>query len=158
MQRPEIAVDLVGVRGATLANAPAIVVIGDRVTGVDGAVRPIWAALSAISATIAVLVAFDGYVAGPILLTAPITWTSNLVWLAPLVPLILFGPAAPPRARHVRAAAMFGLVLLILPDALKPGLLVASPRARELLGAQYVLALLLVLPYALVVARGGVKS
>lgn len=50
----------------------AIVLIGNRVTGVDGAVRPIWAALSAISATIAVLVAFDGYVAGPILLAMAI--------------------------------------------------------------------------------------
>ncbi|MFI5511584.1 DUF2339 domain-containing protein [Mycobacterium sp. NPDC051804] len=50
----------------------AIVLIGGRVAGVDGAVRPIWAALSAISATIAVLVAFDGYVAGPILLAMAI--------------------------------------------------------------------------------------
>jgi uncharacterized membrane protein len=50
----------------------AIVLIGDRLTGVDGAVRPIWAALSAISATIAVLVAFDGHVAGPILLAMAI--------------------------------------------------------------------------------------
>ena len=49
-----------------------IVLVGGRLTGVDGAVRPIWAALSAISATIAVLVAFDGYVAGPILLAMAI--------------------------------------------------------------------------------------
>ena len=46
----------------------AIVLIGDRLPGVDGVVRQIWAALSAISATIAVLVAFDGHVAGPVLL------------------------------------------------------------------------------------------
>jgi uncharacterized membrane protein len=50
------------------ATMLAIVLIGDRVAGVDGAVRPIWAAVSAISATVAVLVAFDGHVAGPILL------------------------------------------------------------------------------------------
>jgi len=50
----------------------AIVFVGDRLAGVDGAVRPIWAALSAISATIAVLVAFDGHVAGPVLLAMAI--------------------------------------------------------------------------------------
>ncbi|BBZ16178.1 DUF2339 domain-containing protein [Mycolicibacterium gadium] len=58
--------------GVVAATFLAIVLIGNRVTGVDGAVRPIWAALSAISATIAVLVAFDGYVAGPILLAMAI--------------------------------------------------------------------------------------
>ena len=46
----------------------AIVLIGDRLTGVAGAVRQIWSALSAISALIAVTVAFDGEVAGPVLL------------------------------------------------------------------------------------------
>jgi uncharacterized membrane protein len=50
----------------------AIVLIGDRLAGVDRSVRQIWAALSAISATIAVLVAFDGHIAGPILLAMAI--------------------------------------------------------------------------------------
>ncbi len=43
----------------------AIVLLGESLTGVDGVVRQIWAALSAVSATIAVLVAFDGHVVGP---------------------------------------------------------------------------------------------
>lgn len=46
----------------------AIVLVGDRLTGVAGAVRQIWSALAAISALIAVTVAFDGEVAGPVLL------------------------------------------------------------------------------------------
>jgi uncharacterized membrane protein len=44
----------------------AIVLIG--LPAVTGVVRQIWAALSAISALIAVTVAFDGYIAGPVLL------------------------------------------------------------------------------------------
>jgi uncharacterized membrane protein len=36
--------------------------------GVTGVVRPIWSALSAVSAMVAVTVAFDGYIAGPVLL------------------------------------------------------------------------------------------
>ena len=88
-----------------------------------------------------------------VLLTAPITWTSNLVWLAPLVPLILFGPA------HglLRIAAVVGLALLILPDAIAPGLLVRAPFG-EVLGAQYALASLLMLPYTLAVARGEILT
>ena len=46
----------------------AIVLVGDRLPGVTGVVRQIWSALSAISALIAVTVAFDGHVAGPVLL------------------------------------------------------------------------------------------
>ncbi|KUI12084.1 hypothetical protein AU193_02590 [Mycobacterium sp. GA-1285] len=46
----------------------AIVLISDRLPGVDGAVRRIWTVLSAISALTAVVVAFDGPIAGPILL------------------------------------------------------------------------------------------
>ncbi|MDT5017646.1 MAG: hypothetical protein QOD39_3806, partial [Mycobacterium sp.] len=46
----------------------SIVLIGDRLKGVDGFVRHIWAALSAISALIAVVAAFDGHIAGPVLL------------------------------------------------------------------------------------------
>jgi uncharacterized membrane protein len=46
----------------------AIVLVGDWLPGVDRGVRQIWSALSAISALIAVTVAFDGYVAGPVLL------------------------------------------------------------------------------------------
>ncbi len=50
----------------------AIVVVGDRLPGVDSAVRRIWAATSAISATIGVLVAFSGDVAAPVMLAMAI--------------------------------------------------------------------------------------
>jgi uncharacterized membrane protein len=46
----------------------AVVLIADRLPGVPGIVRQIWSALSAIAALIAVVVAFDGPVAGPVLL------------------------------------------------------------------------------------------
>jgi uncharacterized membrane protein len=51
---------------ALAAALLAIVLIG--LPGVTGAVRPIWSALSAVSALIAVTVAFDGYITGPVLL------------------------------------------------------------------------------------------
>ncbi|HET6736772.1 DUF2339 domain-containing protein [Mycobacterium sp.] len=53
---------------ALAATLLAIVSIGDRLTGVAGAVRHIWSALSAVSALIAVTVAFEGEIAGPVLL------------------------------------------------------------------------------------------
>ena len=46
----------------------AIVLLGDRLPNLPGAVRHIWSALSAVSALIAVSVAFDGPVAAPLLL------------------------------------------------------------------------------------------
>jgi uncharacterized membrane protein len=52
--------------GALSAALPAIVLT--RLPGVTGVVRQVWSALSAISALIAVTVAFDGHVAGPVLL------------------------------------------------------------------------------------------
>jgi uncharacterized membrane protein len=52
---------------ATLAAALLAIVL-TALPGVTGVVRQIWSALSAISALIAVIVAFDGYVAGPVLL------------------------------------------------------------------------------------------
>jgi uncharacterized membrane protein len=54
------------------ATMLAIVLIGDRMPGVDKTVRQIWSALSAISATIAVVAAFNGDVAGPVLLAMAI--------------------------------------------------------------------------------------
>jgi hypothetical protein len=54
---------------ALSAAVLAILLVGGRLTGGDGGVRAIWAALSAVSAVIAVLWAFDGYVAGPVLLS-----------------------------------------------------------------------------------------
>lgn len=48
--------------------AVMLVLVLIRLPGVTGAVRPIWSALSAVSALIAVTVAFDGYIAGPVLL------------------------------------------------------------------------------------------
>lgn len=46
----------------------AIVLVGDRLPGVAGAARQVFSALSAVAALIAVTVAFDGRVAGPVLL------------------------------------------------------------------------------------------
>ena len=46
----------------------AIVLVGDRLPGVSKIVRHIWSATSAVSALIAVTVAFDGEVATPVLL------------------------------------------------------------------------------------------
>lgn len=46
----------------------AIVLVGDRLPGVSKIVRQIWSAASAVSALIAVTVAFDGEVAAPVLL------------------------------------------------------------------------------------------
>ncbi|MGV0718501.1 DUF2339 domain-containing protein [Mycolicibacterium sp. XJ662] len=45
-----------------------IVLLGRRLPAVQGGARQVWAALSAIAALIAVLVAFDGHIAGPVLL------------------------------------------------------------------------------------------
>jgi hypothetical protein len=60
-----LAVDRVVAALMAAALAAALLAIVSRVTGV---VRQIWSALSAISALIAVTVAFDGHVAGPVLL------------------------------------------------------------------------------------------
>jgi uncharacterized membrane protein len=64
-----LAVDKVvaALMAAALAAALlALVLTG--LPGVKGVVRPIWSALSAVSALIAVTVAFDGYIAAPVLL------------------------------------------------------------------------------------------
>lgn len=66
-----LAVDRVvaALMAAALAGALlAIVLVGDQLPGVDRAVRRIWAVLSAISAVIGVLVAFEGPIAAPVLL------------------------------------------------------------------------------------------
>ena len=85
-----------------------------------------------------------------VLLTAPITWTTNLIWLAVIVPLILFGPDLPSH-RMIVSAAVIGLLLLLVPDPLIYAL--ARGHLDAALGARYVLALLLLLPYAMSVAR-----
>ena len=46
----------------------AVVLVGDRLPGVSKVVRQIWSATSAVSALIAVTVAFDGEIAAPVLL------------------------------------------------------------------------------------------
>ncbi|AGB23330.1 putative membrane protein (DUF2339) [Mycobacterium sp. JS623] len=56
---------------AALAAALLTIVLID-LPGVTGVVRPIWSALSAVSALIAVTVAFDGYIAGPVLLAVAV--------------------------------------------------------------------------------------
>ncbi|BBY42702.1 hypothetical protein A5765_22410 [Mycolicibacterium celeriflavum] len=66
-----LAVDRVvaALMAAALAAALlAIVLVGEQLPGVDRSVRRIWAVLSAVSALICVLVAFDGRIAGPVLL------------------------------------------------------------------------------------------
>lgn len=50
------------------AGALALAAIGDRLPGIGSAARRVWSALSAAAALIAVLVAFAGMVAGPVLL------------------------------------------------------------------------------------------
>ncbi|MDV3129223.1 DUF2339 domain-containing protein [Mycobacterium sp. 21AC1] len=58
---------------STLAAALlAVVAIGDRLPGVTTAVRRIWSALAAVAALVVVTVAFDGAVAGPVLLAMAI--------------------------------------------------------------------------------------
>ncbi|HEX2286132.1 MAG TPA: DUF2339 domain-containing protein [Mycobacterium sp.] len=66
-----LAVDRVvaALMAAALAAALlAIVLVGDRLPGVAGAVRQIWSALSAVSALVAVTIAFEGEIAAPVLL------------------------------------------------------------------------------------------
>lgn len=66
-----LAVDRViaSLMAAALAAALlAIVLVGDRLPGVPGVVRHVFAATSAVAALIAVTVAFDGKIAGPVLL------------------------------------------------------------------------------------------
>lgn len=66
-----LAVDRVvaALMAAALAAALlAITLVGEQLPGVDRSVRRIWAALSAVSALIAVMVAFDDRLAGPVLL------------------------------------------------------------------------------------------
>lgn len=46
----------------------AVVLVGDRLPGVTAVVRHVWSAASAVSALIAVTVAFDGEIAAPVLL------------------------------------------------------------------------------------------
>ncbi|MCV7066550.1 DUF2339 domain-containing protein [Mycolicibacterium farcinogenes] len=54
---------------AALATAlVAIVALGDRLPGGTGVARQVWSVLAAVSALVAVLVAFDGPVAGPVVL------------------------------------------------------------------------------------------
>ncbi|WP_137145208.1 DUF2339 domain-containing protein [Mycolicibacterium sp. CR10] len=66
-----LAVDRViaALMAATLAAALlAIVLVGERFPGVPGVVRQVFSALAAVAALIAVTVAFDGEIAGPVLL------------------------------------------------------------------------------------------
>lgn len=53
---------------ALAATFLSIVLIGDRLPGVAGLVQRIWSAVSAVCALVAVTVAFDGEIAGPVLL------------------------------------------------------------------------------------------
>jgi hypothetical protein len=89
-----------------------------------------------------------------ILLSSPITWTTNLVWLAPIGLIILF----PRHEGALATAAIVGFLLLIIPDAISNDVFLPKPLdlasargklADALLGAQYVLAMLLMLPYVL---------
>ncbi len=62
---PTVAALMAGGLGAALL---AIVLVGDRLPGVSTTVRQIWSASSAVSAVIAVTVAFEGEIAAPLLL------------------------------------------------------------------------------------------
>jgi uncharacterized membrane protein len=62
---------------ALSAAVLGIVFVGGRLAGVDDTVRRIWTALSAIAALIAVLVAFDGHIAGPVLLAIALVVASS---------------------------------------------------------------------------------
>ncbi|MBU9765060.1 DUF2339 domain-containing protein [Mycobacterium sp. TNTM28] len=53
---------------ALAAGLVAIAALGDRLPGVSPVVRQVWSVLAGVAALIAVLVAFDGPVAGPVLL------------------------------------------------------------------------------------------
>ncbi|MHC9292871.1 DUF2339 domain-containing protein [Mycobacterium sp. LTG2003] len=57
---------------ALAAGLLAVVALGDRLPGVVAAVRGVWGALSAAAALVAVIVAFDGSLAGPVLLAMAI--------------------------------------------------------------------------------------
>ena len=64
-----LAVDRVVAASMAAALAAALLaIVLTGLPGVTGVVRQIWSALSAISVLIAVTVAFDGYIAGPVLL------------------------------------------------------------------------------------------
>jgi len=76
---PALCVDLAADRAVAAAMAVALavtllwlVLVGRRWPGVDLVVRLIWAVLAAISATVAVLVAFEGRIGGPVLLAMAI--------------------------------------------------------------------------------------
>lgn len=56
------------IAAAVSAGMLAVVLVGARLRGVDAVVTPVWSALSAVAALIAVTAAFDGHVAGPVLL------------------------------------------------------------------------------------------
>lgn len=92
---------------ALAAALLGIVAIGDRLPGVTVAVRRVWSALSAVAALIAVVVAFDGAVAGPVLLAmatvVAFAGRGNLVarWSAisfAAIGAAFYLDAAPPRA------------------------------------------------------------
>lgn len=57
---------------AAALSAALLVIVVIGLPGVTGVVRQIWSAVSALSALTAVTVAFDGYVAGPVLLAMAI--------------------------------------------------------------------------------------
>src|SRR6476659_2668661 len=64
-----LAVDRVVAASMAAALAAALLaIVLTGLPGVTAAVRPIWCGLSAVSALIAVIVAVDGYIAGPVLL------------------------------------------------------------------------------------------
>ncbi|MGW0162418.1 DUF2339 domain-containing protein [Mycobacterium sp. NPDC003323] len=54
---------------AMAAAVLAVVLLGDRIPGIAGPVRQVWSALAAAAALVAVAVAFDGRVGGPLLFT-----------------------------------------------------------------------------------------
>jgi hypothetical protein len=102
-----------------------------------------------------------------VLLTAPITWPMNMVWLATMAVPLLFGPRFEPGTWPARFETMaaIGFILLIVPDSLAPSVLFPHPGAPTppapwrpigiLLGLRYVVAMALFLPYLVVMVRRG---
>jgi uncharacterized membrane protein len=68
---------------AAVLAATMLAIVLTGLPGVTGVVRQIWSALSAVSALIAVTVAFDGYIAGPVLLAmAVVAAVAGARWAA----------------------------------------------------------------------------
>ena len=123
-----LAVDRVVAASMAAALAAALLaIVLTGLPGVTGVVRQIWSALSAISVLIAVTVAFDGYIAGPVLLAMAVVVAiagrrdEVARWAAIGFGVVgggIFGSYAPPstlvRATELRHAAAVSILVASL--------------------------------------------